>query len=317
MKRLPNLEQPVAVAGPGAIGGLIAACLARSGRRVVLVSRNERWRRQLRSRGLRIEGGTFGGGWTVPAGRLRPKIRPKGPICEAVFLCVKSAATRETVRRIKPLVGPETAVVSVQNGLTHRPLIRAAFGTARTVFSISYLAAERLEPLRVRHHGGKGLILAAHPGNAAALARAQALLKASGLQADLATSEDRLLWTKAAFNAASNPIGALTGRTNGELIRIPALKDLVFRAVREAVAAARAEGHRMLYPNMDKILAQGLLLAPNQSNSMLQDIRAGRRTEVDAILKPFLLAARRRRVTTPTLDALYRFVRRLETKTAA
>ena len=121
-----------------------------------------------------------------------------------------------------------------------------------------------------------------------------------------------MLWTKAAFNAATNPVGALAAKPNGAIAAIPALWEIARAALEEATAVARAAGHPPLAARMPRLVRRACEATPRQENSMLQDLRAGRRTEIDAILGPMLAEARRRRVETPVLESLRAFVRRLE-----
>lgn len=310
------MNAPVAVVGPGAIGLFLAHRLSRAGLKVVLVGKDERWRRGA-ARGLKLETRTPSGAARMARVRAaRLETRPRGPACAAVFVCVKAGSVPAALRAAKPLAGPETAVVSLQNGLGHRGALRAAFGPRRSVVGVTFASCERVGPFQVRHHGGDRFALAEGPENAAAATLAARLLARAGLKVDLVRDEDALLWTKAAFNAATNPVGALTGRSNGDLVRVPALRDLVMRAAREAAAVAKADGRRTVYPSLERALERGLAAAPTQSNSMLQDLRAGRRTEVDAIVGPFLQAARRRRRPAPLLGALHALIKRVEREAA-
>jgi 2-dehydropantoate 2-reductase len=118
------------------------------------------------------------------------------------------------------------------------------------------------------------------------------------------------------YNAAVNPIGTLTRKTNGQLASEPALRELVCSVVREAAAIARAAGFPPLDIQPTKRVLQGCRAAPNQINSMSQDIEAGRKTEADAILKPLLLSARRTKRSTRYIEPLYRMIRGLEKLTA-
>lgn len=304
--------EPVAVVGPGAMGGLLAARLLEAGENVRLIGRDRSWLLRFRRRGLRVSGPAPDRGRLLPARLLRPQVRPEGPPCAAIFFCVKAVDAATAVRRSRRMLGPNTAAVSLLNGLAHAPLFRSSFGPSRTVFGISCVAADRPEPFYSRHQGGTGIVLARTGGNGAALEKARGLLRKAGWDVSVAHSEDRLLWTKAAFNAAANPLGALTGRSNGELAAIPPLKDLLLQTLHEAVSVAQASGHSPIYADMAGLLLRGCLSAPGQPNSMLQDLRAGRRTELAAILSPFLAEARRRSLPAPTLFALYRFMRRLE-----
>ncbi|MBI4386302.1 MAG: 2-dehydropantoate 2-reductase [Elusimicrobia bacterium] len=304
---------PIGIVGPGAIGGLLSSQFVRAGYPVVLVGRDEDWLRRVRREGLRILGKEFGDRRVRPGKKLRVTLAPSGPPCAAVFICVKSADTAGALKTAAPLIGPSTAIIGLQNGLAHPGLYRRAFGERRTIFGASLIASERPNRLTMRHHGGREILLSRHAGNETCLRVASRLLARSGWKTRALASRDHLLWTKAAFNAAVNPLGALTGRTNGELARIPALREVLLRLLRETTTLARRDGRAPLrFSRLKSQILHGCRAAPGQPNSMLQDVRAGRRTEVDAIVAPFLRIARRRGIPAPTLESIHRFVKRLE-----
>lgn len=300
----------VAVVGPGALGGVLAASLLRTGRRVVLIRRNGRGLRRLAREGL---------SFTSLAGRAR-LLRglefaggaAPGGTCEALFLCVKSKDLACALRGAAPLAGPETAVVSLLNGVDHaRPILRA-FGPDRTVLGSCYFAALRTSARSVRHTGEGPVLLARSKGNSRALSAAARLLREAGWTVRAAPSARRLLWTKAAFNAALNPVGALAAKTNGELAESAALRGLLDAAGREAFSLMRAQGIEPLTRSPERSLLQGCRRAPDQVNSMAQDLAAGRPTEARDILGPFLRAARRTGRKAPVLSMLLRIMRRVE-----
>lgn len=306
MRKPPATDKPrAAVVGPGAVGGLLAAYMARAGLRPLLIGRTGRFAATMRRKGLSVSGGPFGAALRLREGLVELRPAP----CDIVFFCVKSGDARAAIRRARPLIRPDTVVVSLQNGLTHLRTFRSAFGRRRTVFGVSFMASNRPGSWRVRHSAGKELCLAKRSDNGEAADAAVRILRKAGLNAATTPFEERLLWTKAAVNAAANPLGALTGRTNGELATIAPLRELLLRALKEAV---RAADHPPLYRNLKRLVISGAKKAPDQPNSMLQDLRAGRRTEIEAIVKPFLDSARRKKIRTPILNSFYRFVRRLE-----
>jgi len=187
----------------------------------------------------------------------------------------------------------------------------------KTVIGVCYFAADRPAPGDLRFNGGTDILLARSPGNEAALATASDILKTAGFRIHIKDSEPGMLWTKAAFNAAINPLAAACGVETGNLLDDPALRELSLKALGEAAAAARAGGHPLDYPDMaDKLLQSGRN-APRQRNSMLQDLAAGRRTEAEAILGPFLKSARRHSIPAPTLELLAALIARLEKSVAA
>ncbi|MBI4348436.1 MAG: 2-dehydropantoate 2-reductase [Elusimicrobia bacterium] len=308
------MERPqLAVIGPGAIGTWLAWRLSAVAD-VELVGRRPAWLSAAR-RGLVIRGAQPSGRRPRTA-RIRPTLSPSGRPA-AVFVCVKSRDTKGALAHARRLAAAGTPVVSLQNGLAHvAPSVRA-LGAERAVFAACYAAVEREAPAQVRHHAGQTIWLGRTAANAASVAAARGFLKAAGLHVPRVAPEHRVLWTKLVFNAATNPIGALTGRTNGDLARLGALWEILLASLAEAEAAARADGHPPLVHDMAALLKRACRATPEQDNSMLQDLRAGRPTEIDAILGPILEAARRRRRPAPVLTALHRFVKRLEKELAA
>jgi len=287
----------IAVSGPGAIGGLIAARLKDAGHEVSLVGRRSKRIVSLAVGRRRVKG------WT-----------PLSENLDAIFLCVKAPAIHDAIKSIRPFIGPDTAVISLLNGVTHLGPIRRAFGRRRTVFGSCYIASMRTSNGTIKHSGGEHILLARSSVNRAALKKATSLL--SDWKIKTVNSEERLLWTKLVYNAAVNPLGALLDRTNGELASEPALRELVRVILDEAVSIATKAGFRPLHADLEERIARGCLAVPHQINSMAQDLRAGRETEADAILKPLLDAARRQGRPAPAIEPLYRVLKRLEGSSA-
>lgn len=297
----------VAVIGPGAVGGVLACSLRRSGRRVVIVARSAADASRIGRSGLRLK--DVSGRSRVVRG-WEATSRPAGaPPCEAVFLCVKASALPRALIAARALAGPNAPVVSLLNGFSHARPLRRAFG-ARAVIGACYIAARRLGPCSAWHTGGRTIELARTPGPWADEARA--VLRQAGWDVRTVGSEDRLLWTKAVVNAALNPLGALTGMTNGALARSPAMRELMIASAREAVRVARAAGHPPLRTGLPGRIVRTNVPLTGQLNSMAQDIARGRPTEIEAILGPFLSEASRRGIELRYLSPLYRMVKRLE-----
>lgn len=299
---------PVLVVGPGAVGLALTAGLRRAGERVALLGRAPAAERRLAAGFSAV---APDGRRTRVSGGLLSARSLKGP-ARAAFFCVKSGDAAKAAASARRWIGPDTPVVALQNGLGHEKVFRRAFGPARTVVGVCYFAADRTAPGEVRLNGGDDVLLARAPGNEAALAEAKALLEAAGFRVHLKANEAGMLWTKAAFNAAVNPLAAACAVESGRLAEDPALKELALKALSEAAAAAEAAGHPLDYPDMADKLLRGARNAPRQRNSMLQDLAAGRRTEARAILGPLLAAARRGRVPAPTLELLADVIARLE-----
>ena len=307
------MEAPSLIVGPGAVGLALTAALRRARLPVAVLAREAAAEKRLARTGFAA---------TSPAGR---RTRVKGFLsarglkakARAVFFCVKSDDAASAAAAARRWVGPETTVVALQNGIGHEKIFRRAFGPGQTVIGVCYFAADRPAPDDLRLNGGEDILLARHEGNAAALEDARALLVRAGFRVHIKESEDGMLWTKAAFNAAVNPLGAACAVESGRLAEDPALRELALKALCEAVAAAKAAGHPLDYTNMAEKLLAGARNAPKQRNSMLQDLSAGRRTEAGAILGPLLKAAKRGRVNAPTLETLAAVLAQLERRLAS
>lgn len=292
----------VLIVGPGAVGGVLAASLRAAKHEVILLDRTPA-PEDLVFQPL-----------SGPKRRLhvqRARARAAHPV-DCVLLCVKHADVPAALREAKPWTGPSTAVVALQNGLGHEKLIRKAYGPARSVIGTAYFAADRPAPGVFAHTGGRNVLLGASPSNAAALSTAAKLLRSGGWEVGVKKSEERLLWTKLCFNAAVNGLGALCARPNGALAKEPALQDLLRAVISEASRVARAAGHPPLYRHMEALVVRGCRNAPDQRNSMLQDLQAGRRTERAAIFGPLLSAAKRTKTPAPMLGAISASLERLE-----
>ena len=170
-----------------------------------------------------------------------------------------------------------------------------------------YFAADRPEHGVITNSWGNKIRLALTDDNADCAFLAQRLLMLGGWDAALKDDEQRLIWTKLIFNAATNPLGALCGVTNGRLAEDEALKEIMLRTLKEAAAESVRLGHVPLYANMDELVVTACRAAPRQRNSMLQDLAAGRKTEIASIADPITRGGR-----APTLAALARWVRALE-----
>jgi 2-dehydropantoate 2-reductase len=303
------MDEPILVVGPGAIGLALAAGLRRSGARVALLARTASAEKRLVASGFEaVE--PDGSSRRVSGGLLSARAL-KAP-ARAAFFCVKSGDAARAAAAARGMIAADAPVIALQNGIGHERIFRRKFGPRRAVIGVCYFAADRPAPGVLRLNGGEDVLLARHDGNAEALAAAAALVEAAGFRAHIKDSEDGMLWTKAAFNAAVNPLGAACGVESGRLAEDPALRELAMKALAEAAAAAEAAGHRLDYSDMAEKLLTSARNAPHQRNSMLQDLAAGRRTEATVILGPLIAAAKRAKTPVPTLELLSSVIARLE-----
>ena len=301
-------EPPILIVGPGAVGLALAAAARRAKLPTAILARGAAAEKRLEKSGF-VARGPDGKSRRV-TGLLSARSL-KGP-ARAVFLCVKSGDAARAGAAARRWTGPETPVIALQNGIGHEAPLRRLFGPKRLVVGVCYFAADRPAPAELTLNGGEDVLLARRPGNEDALETVVALLVQSGFRVHIKDSEESMLWTKAAFNAAVNPLAAACAVESGKIESDPALRELALAALAEAAGAASASGHPLDYPDMAEKLMASCRNAPRQRNSMLQDLAAGRRTEAKAILGPLLAAAKRRRMHAPVLETLAAVVARLE-----
>lgn len=200
---------------------------------------------------------------------------------DAVIVAVKAYATSDALAPLRAVLPPHALVVSVQNGLDNDAAAREALPAARVVAGSTTQGAVALGPGRVRPTGRGtttfGRDDAAHPSSDALAAA----FTAAGLDARVVDEIAPVLWRKLVVNAAINPLGALTGRLNGAVTTDPDLAPLARTLAAEAAAVAAAEGVPIGDP-WSVVEGAARATAANR-NSMLQDLDAGRPTEIDAI----------------------------------
>ncbi len=288
----------VAVVGPGSLGSLLAALFREAGDDVRLVARTPQQARAIEERGLHLceEGRTRV--VRIPcAAELAPHPAP-----DWILVCVKAYDTREAARRLSGSRGPGTVVVTIQNGLGNREALERHVPTGQILIASTALAANRRADGTVVHAGsGITRVAPAHAhGDSVAVARFVQLLKDRRIPAEPAPDPDALLWSKLAVSAAINPLTAIHDLPNGALPNDENLLLTALEAGRETLAVAAAKGIAVDRDGLESRLRGVCEHTAANISSMLQDVRAGRRTEIDQISGAVCREGRRLGVPTPT-----------------
>ena len=314
-----------AIFGAGAIGGYLGAKLALAGLDVTLIARGPHLA-AMQKDGLRV---IEGEAEHVVRPRCLADSREAGPQ-DYVFLTLKAHSLTPALDAITPLLGPETAVVTAQNGIPwwyfyklpgpwqdHRlesvdpgGRIWQAIGPQRVIGCVVYPACEVVAPGVIRHVEDSRFSLGEPDGTrsqrAVRLARA---LVGAGLRAPLRGRIRREIWLKLWGNVALNPLSALTRATLAEICAQPATRAFARAVMAEVEAVAAALGERMAVDVDARLAGAGGVGA--HKTSMLQDLEAGRPMEVEALTGAVVELARLTGVATPSLDALDGMVRLL------
>jgi 2-dehydropantoate 2-reductase len=295
----------IAVVGAGALGGAFAAGFIRAGRDVVLIDVAAPLVAAINERGLTVESA---GERTHVAARATTDPACVGAV-ELVTVFVKAHDTAGAARTLAPLVGPGTVIATLQNGLGAAEVLAEHHPRTAVVSGVTYHAATLLEPGLVRHSVGP---THAGPRMRATLADAELLAgacAAAGWPARVVADVAPAVWRKLLMNS-TNAVAALTGMPGAAEIAEPHVRGLLRDVMAETLAVAHALGHTELeldecVREMEDVLDR----AGEGRASMLADMDAGRRTEVDAINGAVVRAAERAGVDVPLNRALLALVK--------
>jgi 2-dehydropantoate 2-reductase len=283
--------------------------LARAGFHVTLLGRDSPHFEAIRSQGLTLQTSDN----TVVELRLNTSDEPRTVSgSDMIVILVKTVDTEPAIRAIAPYVRTDHVLVTMQNGLDAAERIHSVLGNGpRILPAVTWQAATRLGPGIVRHAGLGPTAIGYRDGSDENTAKQVAdVFSAAGLPAFVESDIDRLIWQKAAINAAINGLTALSEVPNGRIATDPRLRRAAETLADEVASVARANGVR-LGPMGAAVIETAVASAHNRS-SMLQDLDAGRCTEVEAIHEAVLHVAATRGVSTPTLDIVTALIRAKE-----
>ena len=283
----------VAVVGAGAVGCYYGGLLLRAGHQVMFIGRQPHVD-AINANGLLFDTKTFKG--HLPAKAATDAGALASP--DLVLVCVKSADTEQAGRSLAGRLRPETSVLSLQNGVDNAPRLAAIIGHA-VIPVVVYVGSEMAGPGHVRHHGGGDLAIGA---SAASEALAQTL-RAAGVGITISDDIEVTLWSKLIINCAFNALSAVAGISYGPMLEVDGVRDVVARAVQEAIAVARASGVAIpddITGHIMKIPAN----MPNQTSSTAQDLARGKPSEIDFLNGYVVRKGAELGIATPTNQAL-------------
>jgi 2-dehydropantoate 2-reductase len=309
----------IVIAGAGAIGGYLGARLARTGVDVVLFARGPHLR-AMEQRGLQVRSaeGDF---------EIKPQVASDLATigtADVVFLGVKAHALTGLAPQLTPLFGPDTVVVSTQNGIPWwyfqdhggaldglrlervdpGGVIASSIESRRVVGSLVYFGTDIVEPGVIRHTEGNRITLGEPNGTRTERTRQLAeMLIAAGFRAPVTTRFRTEIWVKLLGNVAFNPISALTHGT----LEVLARHQEVSKVIREVMAEASTVATRLgieLPISIDQRMAGAEKVGAHKT-SMLQDLEAGRPMELEAVVGAVVELGERLGVPMPATRTVY------------
>lgn len=283
------------------MGCLHAALLARAGLRVEMLDHRRDRACAINRAGIVVE---------MPNGRFTARVRCSADpasldVPDIVIFCVKTFQSSAAARHAAPLVGAKTVVLRLQNGLADPSPFVQISDEPRVVLGTSGHGANTVAWGHIRHAGqGPTRLGPLVPTGLAAAELVAEALRPAFADTEIVPDVMAMLWRKLVVNAAINPLTALTGLRNGQLLDVPLLRSAMADITAEAENVARAAGVA-LRPGEALALTEAACrqTAANRS-SMLQDVQSGRRTEIDDINGAIVREGARLGIYTPINKAL-------------
>jgi 2-dehydropantoate 2-reductase len=268
----------IAIMGAGGVGGYFGAKLAASGNEAHFIARGAHLE-AIQSNGLQVY--SANGDVLVKPARATSNPAAVGP-ADLVIIAVKLWSTQQALRDAAPMVGPNTAVVSFQNGVVAADTIAKLYGKQRTLGGVAQIAAVIEKPGVIRHSGTMAaLIVGELHGKPSARTKGfvDACVKA-GIEARVSGDIQKSIWEKYVFLVAASAMTGLTRLPLGAVREDPDTRALTAQIMSEVVAVAKAKGVQLDGDLVDKLLQRLDGLPRGMVASMLGDLERGNRLEL-------------------------------------
>ncbi len=231
------------------------------------------------------------------------------PAPDLLIVFTKAYDAEAAIRRSEPLIGSHTAVLTLQNGLGNYQILQEYVAPEEVLAGTTSSGATLLGPGHIRQAGVGEIVLGSPVGNSDLAGRAAAIFESARLSVQITDDVDAILWRKTLINCAINPLTALTRLSNGELLEIPALHKLLMQVAEEVYEVGTVVGTDWGDFAPVKAVEQVCTATAANQSSMLQDVQAARRTEIDYINGAIAQIAREHHTTTPLCECLTALVR--------
>ncbi len=271
----------VLVVGSGAVGGYYGAVLHRAGHDVTFVARGEH-RDAIERNGLQVKSVTSGDFTIQPEAVERATASHTSDL--ALF-CVKGYDTDSAIEAMAPARGPDTAILTLQNGIGSGEVLGTAFGAEKVLLGVTYVDATRTGPGVVEEYGGSGNVTFGEQDGSRserALAIHDAMRDAS-VPVELSTDVERALWSKLVYICALSGMMCITNSSMEEVLDTPDSLDLTRQVIAEAAAVAEAKHIGLDDDVVEKTMDRFFKFRGHMSSSMHTDLKRGNPLEVGVL----------------------------------
>lgn len=293
----------ILIMGSGGVGAYYGGLLARAGHDVTFVARGAHLQ-AIQNRGLIVQ--SVHGDFVVAPAQATDDPATVGPV-DLVLFCVKTYDTETAAQAIRPVIGPHTLVLSLQNGIDAAERIGAVVGPEHVIGGATWLSSAIAEPGVIRQVSQfRRIVLGPMDGEVTpAMMAVYEALRETGITVELSTEMPKVLWTKFVFIAGVSGIGSLTRLPMGEYRHVPETRRLIEGLMREVKAVAEGHGVMLDGDVVERSLAFMDGAAPGIKPSMQLDVEAGRRFELESMIGAIGRKGRAVGVPTPIAEMVY------------
>src|SRR4051794_7628301 len=292
-----------AVVGAGGVGGYFGGMLAHGGADVTFIARGKTLE-ALHANGLRVD--SIKGDFVIPNAKATDDPASVGEV-DVVLLAVKTPQIAEVLRTIGPMIGSNTAVIPLENGMEAPVQIANAVGREHAMAGLCAIVSFIVAPGHIRHAASDPFLMFGELDNvlSARALRIRDAMTAAGIDAQIPPDIHRSMWTKFLFIAPMSGFGAVTRVPVGAWRAVPEVRELARGAIEEIIAVANARGVQLSPDAVVETFARFDGLAPDATSSLQRDIMQGKPSELDAQLGAVVRMGKESGVATPVCEMLY------------
>ncbi len=294
----------IAMMGSGGIGGYFGGRLAAAGTDVTFIARG-RHLAAMRETGLRLDSRDRGDATINPVNATDDPASI-GPV-DYVIIGVKLWDTEDVGRSILPMLGPDTAILSLQNGVDCDDILAPIVGRERLISGVAFIASSISEPGVIRHIGTLHRIVMGEPDGTLSprLTALQDIMSKAGLTAEISDDIQRTLWEKFVFLVGLSSTTTLMRTTLGPIRDNPESRELLFNVMRETTAVGRSLGINLPADFAETRLPFADGLPDDMTSSMHHDFEAGNKLELPWLAGTVVRFGREAGIETPVCQTVY------------
>ena len=316
MNSLKNKK--ILIFGTGAVGGYYGGVLVKAGFDVTFVARGKNYE-VLKKNGLTL---IINGKKEIIPINVAETIHelPKGKPFDYIFICVKSMDTKNAANQIKNNVGPNTTVLSFQNGIENEEIISSVVGKEHVIGAYVYIASQMTEPGVVNMTGNHTATIGEFNGEKTKrILDLESVIKSAGVKCIISDDIAADLWNKLVWNGSFNPVSVLSSKTVDKILEDKELYELLKNIMGEVKEVAIAHGINIRPDTVEFNLDRSKnIKSPNAHHSqnftgfktsMLQDYERGKPLELEELVGVVIRKAKEKNISVPNIERVYKEVK--------